>query len=252
MPPSEGYRFLVVAHCDLSGWIEAKLLRTYSSGAVADFFLEDVICRHGCFGKLIMDGGSENKEAVAELAQKYKVKRVVVSAYHPQANEMIERCHKLIADALSKMLDGKPTSWVRNSPAVSLADRSTVRISIGLNLYYINCGSEPVLFIELEIFTWRIFPWSKVHSIVDRLAICARQLQRQDDDLEEATLHLQRIRGEGKERHDLKHGIRKEELAAESIVLLHDTRREKDMSRKFALKWLGPYQISDAVRNKST
>ncbi len=236
MPPSEGYRFFVVARCDLSGWIEGNLLHTLSSRAVADFLLEDVICRHGCFGKLIIDGGSENKEAVAELAQRYKVKRVVVSAYHLQANEMIERCHKLIADALSKMSDGKPTSWVRNSPAVLWTDRSIVRISIGLTLYYINCGSEPVLFIELEIFTWRIFPWSKVYSIVDQLAICARQLQRQDEYLEEATLHLQRMRGEGKERYDLKHGIRKEELAAESIVLLHDTRREKDMSRKFAFK----------------
>ncbi len=50
----------------------------------------------------------------------------------------------------------------------------------------------------------------------------------------------------------MKHGIRKEELAAGSIVLLHDTRREKEMSRKLAFQWLGPYQISDAVKDKGT
>ncbi len=83
MPPCGGYRFLVLARFDLSGWVEAKPLRTFSSQAVADFLWEDDICRHGCFGKLIIDGGSENKEAVAELARRYKVKRVVVSANYP-------------------------------------------------------------------------------------------------------------------------------------------------------------------------
>lgn len=37
-----------------------------------------------------------------------------------------------------------------------------------------------------------------------------------------------------------------------SIVLLHDTRREKDMSRKLSFKWLGPYKICDGVKDKGT
>ena len=242
----------MVARCDLSGWVEAKPLRTLSFWAVTDFLWEDVICRHGCFGKLIIDGGSENKEAVAELARRYKVKRVVVSAYHPQANEMIERGHKPIVDALSKMSDGGSTNWVRNLPVVLWADQSTVRTSTGLTPYYICCGSKPVLPIELKVPTWRILPWDEVHSTADLLAMRVRQLQRRDDDLEEAALHLQRMRLEGKERHDEKHGIRNEELALGDIVLLHDTRREKDMSRKLAFKWLGPYQICDLVKDKGT
>ncbi len=60
------------------------------------------------------------------------------------------------------------------------------------------------------------------------------------------------MRLEGKERHDLKHGIRDEELAIGSIVLLHDTRHEKDMSRKLSFKWLGPYRICDAIKDKDT
>ena len=45
MPPCKGYQFLVIARCDLSGWVEAKPLRTFSSRAVAHFLWEDVICR---------------------------------------------------------------------------------------------------------------------------------------------------------------------------------------------------------------
>ena len=85
-------------------------MRTLSSQAVADFFWEDVICRHGCFGKLTIDGGSENKDAVAELTERYEIKKVVISAYHPQVNGMIERGHKPIVNAFSKILVGGPTN----------------------------------------------------------------------------------------------------------------------------------------------
>ena len=112
------YRFQVVASCDLSGWVEAKPLCTISSWAVADFLLEDIICCHGCFGKLIIDGGSENKIAVAKLARRYKVRRVLVSAYYSQAKKMIQRGHKPIVDALLKMSDRGSTNWVWKSTAV--------------------------------------------------------------------------------------------------------------------------------------
>lgn len=91
-----------------------------------------------------------------------------------------------------------------------------------------------------------------MHTTGDLLAMRARQLPRRDEDLEEAVHHLQRMRQEGKERHDEKHGIQHEKLAMGSIVLLHNTRRKKDMSQKLAFKWLGPYRIYHAVEGKGT
>lgn len=97
-----------------------------------------------------MDGGPENKGAVEELMTKYKIKKVIVSAYHPQANGMVERGHKPLSDALSKMSDeGK--GWVRHLPAVLWADRTTVKTTTGMTPYYLICGSEPVLPIELDV-----------------------------------------------------------------------------------------------------
>ena len=37
-----------------------------------------------------MDGGPENKREVEELLKQYGVRKVTVSAYHLQINEMIE------------------------------------------------------------------------------------------------------------------------------------------------------------------
>ena len=108
--PFEGYKFLVVVRCNLSGWVEAKLLRTLISQAVADFLWENIICHHISFEKLFIDERSENKDLVVELDEKYGVKRIVVSACHLQGNGMIERRYEPIADAFSKISVGESTN----------------------------------------------------------------------------------------------------------------------------------------------
>ena len=128
----------MIARCDLSDWVEVKPLRTFFSWAIADFLYEDIICCYSCFKKLIIDGGSENKKVVAELAQKYKVKKIVVFVYHTQANGMIEHGYKPIVYAFLKMLDGRSTNWVQNLPVVLWADQLTVCMSTGLTPYYIS------------------------------------------------------------------------------------------------------------------
>ena len=63
----------------------------------------------------------------------------------------------------------------------------------------------------------------------------ARQIQRRDEDLEEATYHLQRMRMEGKEDFDDSHRIRTKELEKGDLVLLHDTKRDAIMSTAIKL-----------------
>ena len=48
------------------------------------------MCRHKCFGKLVVDGGPKNKAYVAKFTKRYRIRRVQVSVYYPQANGMIE------------------------------------------------------------------------------------------------------------------------------------------------------------------
>lgn len=102
------------------------------------------------------------------------------------------------------MLDGGSTNWVQNLPIIILVDQLTVRISISLTFYYICCNSKLAFPIEHEVPTWQILSWGKVYSSANLLAMRARQLQRQDNDLEKAILHLQCIRLKTNKRHNLK------------------------------------------------
>jgi hypothetical protein len=51
---------LVLAQDDLSGYVEGRDLANATSQTIARFLWEDIDCRHGCFGRLVIDGRPEN------------------------------------------------------------------------------------------------------------------------------------------------------------------------------------------------
>src|SRR5271155_5078787 len=77
------------------------------------------------------------------------------------------------------------------------------------------------------------------------LALRTLQLERRDRDLEEIGLRVRRKREAGKEAFDDHHSIRKREVKEGDLVLLHNSARQKDMSRqaKMSFRWLGPYRV---------
>ena len=149
MPSCNGKNYLVIARDDLSGWLEARALASATSEAVAKFIWEDIMCCHGCFSHLVIDGGLENKKHVAEFVKWYGIDHVQVSAYHPQANGMVEQGHKPIVEALSCMMDGGIGNWVTNLPAVLLAEWTMVHQPTGQMPFYVVYGREAVLPVEL-------------------------------------------------------------------------------------------------------
>jgi len=121
------FRYLIVARDDLSDWVEAKALIRGTSETVTKFFWENIVCRHDCFGKMVIDGGPENKDLVKAFAERYGIKRVQISVYHPQANDMIEKRYKPIINIFAKMTSGGEGNWVDYLYTVLWADRCTVR-----------------------------------------------------------------------------------------------------------------------------
>jgi hypothetical protein len=253
MPPVNNYKYLAVLREDLSGWVEAKPLVTKAAKTVAKFLWE-VICRFGIFGDLIVDGGTEFKDVVAELTAKYGIHRVQASAYHPQANGMVERGHRPIVDALAKLSAEGKGNWLENLNAVLFADRATVKVTTGVSPMRMNYGYEPLLPIESRISTRSYLEWRKAKTTAELLRLRALQFQRRDEQMTEWQLRQRRKREEGKEYFDSTKRIRAEPIRAGDLVLLHNTQREKDMTRqnKLNFRWLGPYRVVRANPNKGS
>ena len=107
----DGNGYAVFARDDLSGWMEGRAIDAANSFNVAKFLYEDVLCRHGCPKHIIFDGGSENMDLTKELIDRYHIKGTIISAFHPQANGLVERGHDALINSLAKYSQHNPSEW---------------------------------------------------------------------------------------------------------------------------------------------
>ncbi len=252
MSSNKEKHYLIVARDDFFEWAETRVLFETKAWRMTKFFWKDVICRHDCFEKLIVNDEFENKNFFDELVQRYRIKKMITSSYHFQINEMIERNYKFLSDALFKMFDEELKNWINNLHVVFWADRFIVKFITDLISFYLQCNNESMLSIELKIFIWRILSWQEVHIIEDLLAMRARQLQRRNENMNEAKNLLKRMRKQNKKYFDSKHFTTNKDINKNDFVLFHDTQHENDRSinRKLKYKWRELFRIKKVIQDK--
>ena len=103
MQSSEEKHYLIFARKNFSEWIENRVFAKTDFEFVARFIYENIICRHECFERLMIDDDSKNKKLIETFTQKYRIKRLIVSIFHSQINELIKREHISIKNVFSKL-----------------------------------------------------------------------------------------------------------------------------------------------------
>ena len=114
MPRTGEGSYLVLARDDLSGWVEGRAIDAANSFNVSKFLYEEVVCRHGCPRRIVLDGGKENLDLTRDLLEHYRIQNTVISAYHPQTAGLIERGHSPIVNSLAKYGQNPPSNWPRH------------------------------------------------------------------------------------------------------------------------------------------
>jgi hypothetical protein len=82
MSSNKKKHYLIVARDDFFEWAETRALFETRTWRMTKFLWENVICKHDCFEKLIVNDESENKEICDELVQRYRIKKMITSNYH--------------------------------------------------------------------------------------------------------------------------------------------------------------------------
>ena len=214
------------------------------------FIYEEIFCRHDCIEKMMFDDGSENQKWVNVLIEKYKIRKMIVSAYHFEVNGMIEKKHTVVMDAFFKLTEKGYFNWMRCLPSILWADRITIRMSTEMISIRMIIDSEVVFSIELNISTWQMLPWNEIRSTIDLLTLRVRQIERRDGDLEEVKLHLQRIKIENKKLYDDKHRIRTTKIKKRDLILLHDIRFDNQHFEKLAFRWFESFKVHTTISRK--
>ena len=98
----DGYRHVIVLIDFFSKCSEAKPIKDKSAKTIAQFFYE-LMYQDGCLEIQINDQGWEFVNKVCkQLHELTGVKQRVTSAYHPQANGLVERQNPAIKNSLVK------------------------------------------------------------------------------------------------------------------------------------------------------
>jgi transposase InsO family protein len=143
LPSSQGFHHLLTIIDRSTRWLEAIPLQSTTAAAVADALTSGWIARFGVPAELTTDRGVQfTSEIWSILMNRLGIRHHQTTAYHPQANGMIERAHRQLKDALRSRLAG--ADWLSHLPWVLLGLRSVPKEDSGISSAELVYGS-PIL-----------------------------------------------------------------------------------------------------------
>jgi len=138
----DGSRYLFTMIDRTSRWLEAVPIKNMEAATCAEVFISAWVARFGVPAQLTSDQGRQFSSAIwAHVCQQLGVQHQMTTAYHPQANGMVERAHRQLKDALRARLAGK--SWLDHLPWVLLGLRAAPKEDSGLSSAEVLYG-EPL------------------------------------------------------------------------------------------------------------
>lgn len=245
MPTAHGYRYIVLARDDLSRYVEGRALKSNTAKSLSKFFWEDIYCRYGAIGQITTDNGPEVKGAFSELVKRIDIPQVTISAYNSQANGVVERGHFTLREALVKACGKKINQWPNKLPHALFADRIMTSRVTGFSAFYLVHGVHPVLPFDLAQATFMVEGFQSNMTSEELLALRIQQLEKRPEDLARAAETLKKARFKSKEQFEKRFSLRLQRghYKPGELVLIRNTRIEKELNRKTKPRYLGPYSV---------
>ena len=138
LPTCEGQSYLLTCIDRFSRWYEALPMPDMSAYTTAKTFLAGWVARYGVPERVTTDRGRQfESDLFHKLSQLLGTKNIHTTAYHPQANGMVERLHRSLKASLRAELTG--TNWLEHLPLILLGLRTTVKKEM-------NCSAAEALY----------------------------------------------------------------------------------------------------------
>jgi len=129
LPPSEDKIYLLTVVDRFTRWPECYPLTNISAATVAKTFVEQYVSRFGCPLRITTDRGRQfTSRLFEELTKLLGTHHIATTAYHPQANGMVERFHRRLKEALKA--SGNSPRWTVRLPLILLGIRLSYKDEI--------------------------------------------------------------------------------------------------------------------------
>ena len=128
LPPSEGFRYCLTIVDRFTRWPEAIPLVNQEAPTVARALYDQWISRHGTPLQITTDQGRQFESYLfRSLNAILGTKHLRTTAYHPQANGMVERMHRQLKAAL---MCHQEVSWTKTLPTILCGLRNAFKEDI--------------------------------------------------------------------------------------------------------------------------
>ena len=129
MPICQNYQYILTVVDSFSRWPTAVPIKDISASTVAKTILKEWISMFGTSQFITTDRGAQFLSSLfQEFSNLLGVKHIKTTAYHPQANGLVERFQRSLKTSLAGRTDSM--NWVDELPLSLLAWRNTVKEDI--------------------------------------------------------------------------------------------------------------------------
>jgi transposase InsO family protein len=224
---------VIVAVDYLTKWAEARAMKTATARDAAEFFVEEIVLRHGAPESVVTDCG---KCFIADFTKQVmrlmEVDHRTTTPYHPQANGLVERLNHTLADMLSMYINKQHTNWDEILPYITFAYNSSRQESTGRSPFFLIYGREARLPVDVMMGVGTMREPTDAETMAKRLELAR----------EEVSIRLGRVQEKQKERYDMGHQVAKEFQPGEE-VLVYKPIRKVGRAEKLLHDWHGPYVV---------
>ena len=145
-----GFQYCLVVIDVLTRYLVAEPLKTKSASEVARIFFNSVICKYGIPDILITDQGKEFVNATLKgVAELLHFKHNTTTAYHPQANGIVERSNATLINILRTLVQDNISIWDTMIPIATFAYNSAFHNTLKESPFFLMYLRDPTIPFEI-------------------------------------------------------------------------------------------------------
>ncbi|GJZ04877.1 reverse transcriptase domain-containing protein [Tanacetum coccineum] len=149
-------KFLIVAIDYFTKWIEAKPVATITGNQVKKFMRDNIVCRFGLPGEIILDNGKQFQDnPFKDWCGKLCIRQHFAYVKHPQTNGLVERANHSLGEGIKARLGAKNKNWLEELSHVLWVHRTMIKSNNGETPFLLTYGTEAVIPAEIGMPTLR-------------------------------------------------------------------------------------------------